>query len=228
MMEIISPRTACRYLRDINDPRLQFRTLDGQALKNLVDLTCYLKACEDTHFRHHVRTGHNHFSNWVDNVILDKHLASQMSLVLDKNPMRIIILKRINILVRHATRTPRGREKARMILENAKLPEEMFITNDGRSLRNLWELRQFLETAPDHSISYHFHGSRNDFHDWVREVIMDIELADMIWQACCREELVKHISERLSYLEGFGVHRQDDHGLSGTAKSISEFHSMFA
>jgi hypothetical protein len=222
-MEIISPRTACRYLRDISDARMQFRTLDGKELKNLVDLTCYLKACEDEHFRHHVSPQHNHFSNWVDNSIQDKQLACQMSLVLEKNPMRILVLKRINILVRHATRTPRGREKARMILESAKLPEEMFMTNDGRSIRNLWELKHFLETALDHSINYHFHGNRNDFHEWVREVIMDIELADLIWKAGCREEILEHVSERISYLEGFRVRERDDSDLASVLQKVREY-----
>jgi hypothetical protein len=222
MAAIISPRTACRYLRDINDPGMQFHSRDGKTLKNLVELSGYLKACEKGHFQHHVSPKHNHFSNWVGNQVLDKDLADQMGLVLEKNPMYLIVIKRINVLVRHATRTPRGREKARMIMENARLPEEMFITNDGRSLRNLWELKQFIESAPEHVLSYHLHGNKNDFHDWVREVLMDIELADLIWEARDKEALLEQIEKRLSYLESFDIYQKRKQALEDTIQRVHE------
>jgi hypothetical protein len=216
MATIISPRTACRYLREIHSPSHQFRTVDGETLKSLLELACYLKACEKEPFRHHVSHQHNHFSNWVDNRVLDKDLANEMSLVLEKNPMRIIVMKRINLLVHHATRTPRGREKARMILANAELPEEIFHTNDGRTIRNLWELREFLQSANDHEVSYHFHANRNDFHDWIRHTLMDLELADKVLTAKDRGDIVRHIAERISFLEAFGTQE-------GQKQSLSEY-----
>jgi hypothetical protein len=222
MVVIISPRTACRYLRDVNDPRLHFNTSDGQALKNLIEMACYIKSSEEEHFRHHVSHKHNHFSNWVGSVILDKDLARQMSLVMEKKPMGMIMIKRINLLVHHATRTPRGREKARVILENARLPEEMFVTNDGREIRNLWELKGFLEEAPNHVISYHFHGNKNDFHEWVRHILLDIELADLLLEANSRQEMLQHIGQRLSYLESFRPDTSSDWDLNYILQKIRE------
>ena len=222
MVIIISPRTACRYLRDINDAQLQFQTRDGQTLKNLIDMACYLKSCETEHFQHHVSRQHNHFSEWVGKVVTDRDLANQMGLVLEKTPMSIIAIKRINLLVRHATRTPRGREKARMILENAQLPEEFLVTIDGRTIRNLWELKHFLETAPDHTISYHFHGNKNDFHEWVRHILLDLELADLLIGASDRGELLTHVDNRLSYLDGFKTYQNDDSDLTSIVEKIHE------
>jgi hypothetical protein len=206
---------------------MQFHTTDGQHLKNLIDLTFYLKGCGEEPFDYHVSREHNHFSNWVDNNVLDRDLANQMSLVLDKNPMRIIVAKRINFLVHSATRTPRGRDKARMILENAQLPEELFTANDGRVIRNLWELKEFLNSASDHTISYHISPGKNDIHNWVAEILMDYELADLIFGAKDRVEVAGHIADRLSYLEGFKVHQENEKKLASYVDRIMESSKKF-
>jgi hypothetical protein len=204
---IISPRTARRYLRDIHEPHLQFRTRDGQVLSNLIDLACYLKACEADSFNHHVTKEHNHFSNWVENVITDRDLARQMSVVLDRNPMRIIVIKRVNILVFHAARTPSGRERARMVLESAQLPEEHFVSTDGRMIRNLWELEELLQTSRGSELSYHVSPSRNDFAQWVGEVLLDFELADRMMRISDSAEMAREVEKRISELEAFGSHK---------------------
>jgi len=217
---IISPRAARRYLRDINESHLQFRTWDGKTIKNLIELACYLKGCSDEAFRYHVSRDYNHFSNWVENVVLDQDLSRQMSLVLDRNPMRLIITKRVNILVFHATRKTSGREKAAMILEKAQLPEEHFVTNSGMALRDIWELKEFLETAHDHTVYYHHAPPRNDFAEWVGEVLLDFELADRLKAAFSREELARMVSERISQLEAFKVGEPKRHRLQDYAAHV--------
>jgi|GEM_PF-1562363 len=204
---IITPRTARRYLRDIRDPQLQFKTRDGQTLKNLIELACYLKSCRDDAFKYHVSREHNHFSNWVEHAVLDKALAREMSLVVDRNPMRIIVTRRVNILVHHAVRRPEGREKAMMILEDAQLPEEHFTTNSGLTIRNLWEMREFIERSPVQEISYHHSPVRNDFAEWVAEVLLDFELAERMMQAQSREEMAAVVASRISELEAFRAHK---------------------
>jgi len=222
MVIVISPRTARRYLRDIRDPHMQFHTVDGKTLKNLIELTMYLRACELESFHHHVSREHNHFSNWVEHSVLDKDLAHEMSLVLDKNPMRIIVMRRVNILVHHATRTPRGREFARMVLEDAQLPEEHFVSNDGRTIRNLWELKEFLETVPDNVFIYHVNYAKNDIYEWIADVLMDLELASRIFALSEREEMAWHIMERLSQLEAFQAHKPRGHDLESYIEMIRE------
>jgi len=222
MVIIISPRTARRYLRDIRDPNMQFKTIDGSTLKNLIELALYLKACETDSFKHHVSREHNHFSNWVEHSVLDKDLANEMSLVLDKNPMRIIVMKRVNVLVHHATRTPRGREFARMVLEDAQLPEEHFMSNDGRLVRNLWELLEFLENSHDRVFAYHVSPGRNDLYDWVSEVLLDFELADRILRVSERQEAARHIAERILQLEAFGAHKSRQHDMKTYISCVKE------
>jgi len=216
----ISPRVAYRYLRDVTDTRSQFHTSDGSILKNLIDLTCYLSNCDKDVFGYHVSHQHNHFASWVENVILDNHLATQMSLVLDKNPMRLMVTKRINELVHHATREPSSREKAGMVLEDALLPEEHFLTNDGRTVRNLWELKEFIHAAKEHVIAYHVSPAKNDFSDWSGGVLLDMERADKIVASDGKEDMVRHLDERLSGLEAFKAHKPRVPNLSEHIDSI--------
>ncbi len=222
MAKNLSPRTACRYLRDLKDPGSHFRTADGKVLKNLVDLACYLKSCDMDTFRYHVSRDHNHFANWVRHSVLDNSLADQMSLVLEKNPMRLIVSKRVNHLVHGATRKVVGREKAGMILEDAELPEEHFTTNDGRALSNIWELHEFLRGADDKVLAYHIPPNGNHFHDWVGDVLMDHELADKLCHAKDKETITKLVGERISQLEAFKAHKQKQPNLSDYVDQIMD------
>lgn len=203
MVALISPRTACRYLRDITDPQCHFGTVDGNKLANLMDLACYLKSCPPDSFRYHVSKTHNHFSNWVQNIVLDRDLARQMSLVLEKNPMKIIVAKRINELVYNATRKLSGPEKATVIFEDAYLPNEHFLTNDGRTIRNLYELNEFLCAADENIVSYHAKPIKHDIAEWVGDVLLDDELSDNLFGVSDLEELRSHVADRICQLESF-------------------------
>jgi len=222
MANTISPRVACRYLRDISDSRRQFHTKDGQVITNLVELACYMKSCSDEIFKHYVSKEHNHLANWVDHVILDMDLANQMHLVLQRNPMKNIVIKRVNFLVHNALRDVRRGEKARMVLQDAVLPEELFVTIDGLVVRNIWELHEFLKSAKGHVFSYHVSNLKNDFSDWIAEVLMDFELAEQVLTAETQDEMTSLVGQRVSQLEAFRVHQQKDRNLAYYAANIRE------
>ena len=68
------------------------------------------------------------------------------------------------------------------MLENAK-PENCFYCADGSVLHNLLELRQKLKTITPQAFYHHVSQSKNDFHNWVRDVFQDYELANDILKA---------------------------------------------
>lgn len=173
----ISRRTARRHLRDIQDKSKHFYTRDGRVLRNLFDLYAYLKACEDEHFRHHVDGNKNDFAGWVRHVIGDEELAGQMDNCVARLAMQGRVLRRVNHLVSYALEKPSESEKARMILEEAVVQEELFVTADGRVLRSLWELHDFIKQARPEVFSAHVNENKNDISDWVSDVLEDDELA---------------------------------------------------
>ncbi len=199
--ESVSPKTARRYLRTINDESKFFRARDGRVLRNLWDLYAFLRSSDDESFRHHVDGTRNDYANWVRDVIMDEDLASYMDCCLARTAMANRLLGRINFLVSVSSSKLAGPGKASVILEEAKAPEELFIASDGRVIRNLWELLDFVKSAKEDSFKHHVNELRNDIATWVEEIVLDDDLSRRIRDAANRAEMHKLIESRLKELE---------------------------
>jgi hypothetical protein len=58
------------------------------------------------------------------------------------------------------------------------IPEEKyFILANGQRVKNVAELAAILDQLEDHVFSHHVTPDRNDFHNWIKDVFEDIELA---------------------------------------------------
>lgn len=197
----VSPKAARRYLRDIRDESKHFYAKDGSSLRNVFDLYDFIRACDDSTFRHHVDGSRNDLAAWVRDVVLDEELAQRIEPCLIREPMQYRVLRRINFLVAASSREINGKRKAIVILEDAVTPEEHFITRDGRTLRNLWELSDFLKTADSATFAHHVNDERNDIAEWVSSVHMDDSLAYSISGSKDPAEMRLLIDLRIKLLE---------------------------
>ena len=69
----------------------------------------------------------------------------------------------------------------------AKVPDDVaFWAHDGRVLHDLTELTAALETMTDDTYVYHANAARNDFVNWVRDVIGDQTLVTDLARAANR------------------------------------------
>ncbi|MFH1850205.1 MAG: hypothetical protein ABH879_08575 [archaeon] len=59
-------------------------------------------------------------------------------------------------------------------------PEQYFFLNDGTSVKNLYELLKSLNTMDDNTFGHHVNEHRNDFGNWIRDVLANSELADQV------------------------------------------------
>src|SRR5512142_321283 len=55
--------------------------------------------------------------------------------------------------------------------------EKYFILANGKPIKNVAELASILDQLEDHVFSHHVTPDRNDFHNWIKDVFEDIELA---------------------------------------------------
>lgn len=204
----ISPKAARRHLREIKDPNKHFYTRDNKALKNLIELYDYIRSCEQEDFRHHVDGSKNDFANWVRHVIMDEELAQQIDRCLLREPIQFRLLRRINILVSASVQELPEREMAVMILEEAVVPEEFFITADGRVLRNLWELHSFLKEAHPEVFDYHVNYRKNDIAEWVGDIVSDVELSDAIRRVRDKQAMAILVGLRLARLQRLARQRR--------------------
>lgn len=87
------------------------------------------------------------------------------------------------------------------LLSDVKHPNHQFKVINGLELRNLCDLADALEVMDDQTFAFHVNETRNDFADWVREIIGDHKLADKLENLSTREEYAKAVNVRTEYFK---------------------------
>jgi hypothetical protein len=70
-------------------------------------------------------------------------------------------------------------------------PEEYFYLHNGVVIKNLHELIDALEVMDEETFKHHVNDNRNDFSNWVKEVIKDINIAEKLNKAKTKNEMIK-------------------------------------
>ncbi len=80
--------------------------------------------------------------------------------------------------------------------------EFVFYLNDGRILHNLIDLSNAFVSMSNELYAYHVTLEKNDFCNWISDVIHDDKLVKDLKKVNNKEEAGKIISHRVSYLQG--------------------------
>lgn len=67
--------------------------------------------------------------------------------------------------------------------------EKYFILANGQPVKNVAELAAILDQMEDHVFSHHVTNDRNDFHNWIKDVFEDVELAKKVLGAHDKKHL---------------------------------------
>ena len=95
-----------------------------------------------------------------------------------------------------------GRE-AGALLNN--VPDEyVFYLNDGRILRNMEELKDALKSMSDELYAYPVNAEKNDFSNWVRDIICDEKLARDLLKSKDRIQSYRVVAQRIAFLKPKG------------------------
>lgn len=76
-----------------------------------------------------------------------------------------------------------------------------FFLKDGKRLVNVQELAKALQKMELDVFSHHVNDSRHDFHNWVRDIVLDLELAEELLNAKTPEEASKIIDKRIKFIK---------------------------
>jgi len=91
-----------------------------------------------------------------------------------------------------------GHEAKRLL---ADVPDEyVFYLNDGRILKNMENLRDALNAMSDELFAYHVNSAKNDFSNWVRDIMNDEKLAKDLLKTSNRLQSFKVLSQRVAFL----------------------------
>jgi hypothetical protein len=82
------------------------------------------------------------------------------------------------------------------------VPEEKaFYINDGRRVRNLYELVEALDSMKEATFKFHINKKKNDLSEWIRHVIGEERLADDVARLVMKDKiqirLQKHVIQKM-------------------------------
>lgn len=84
----------------------------------------------------------------------------------------------------------------------ARVPDEyVFWCHDGTVFHDVKEMAEHLRTMTDETFAYHCNAAKNDFTNWVRDVIGDRKLAEGLAGVHDRMTAAQIVSQRAAFLE---------------------------
>ena len=81
--------------------------------------------------------------------------------------------------------------------------DKVFWCNDGRIFRNLKDLLTGLKEMSKETFNFHANKERNDFSNWIRDVIGDVKLAEDLLKAKTKSAAAKIVRMRIKALEKY-------------------------
>lgn len=75
---------------------------------------------------------------------------------------------------------------------------KFFYTCDGKTLKSLQEMLNWVNNSDDNSFLHHVNSERNDFSGWTKEVLKDNPLSKRLRPNQSREQMTETIEKRLS------------------------------
>ncbi len=76
--------------------------------------------------------------------------------------------------------------------------EKSFHLANGKTLRSFHELVDYAQVMPADVFKYHVNDEKNDFVNWIKDVIRDEKLAKSLNRVKKHETFVKKLNESLS------------------------------
>ena len=87
------------------------------------------------------------------------------------------------------------------LLSDVKHPNHHFRVINGLELRNMCDLADALEVMDDQTFAYHVNDTRNDFAEWVKDILGDQHLAEKMENLESRDDYAKAANVRVDYFK---------------------------
>ena len=82
------------------------------------------------------------------------------------------------------------------------LDQYVFWCHDGRIIRNIRQLKDALELMSDETYAYHANKEKNDFSNWVKDIIGDEKLARDFSKSSNKRQAFEYVKARETFLLG--------------------------
>ena len=92
------------------------------------------------------------------------------------------------------------KDEARKYLSDVA-SEQCFWINNGPILKNLEELANVLPEISDDTFQHHVNNEKNDFSNWIRDVVGDQQLANDLLSSKSKSSAAKKVRSRVNSLK---------------------------
>jgi hypothetical protein len=92
-------------------------------------------------------------------------------------------------------------------------PEQYFYVSDGSVLKSLNDFVLKMKNISSDSFAHHVNAEKNDFANWIREVLKDGKLALSVSKAKSPTDVLSAIQKRLSSIEKMKSKKEDKRSL---------------
>ena len=79
-------------------------------------------------------------------------------------------------------------------------PKYHFVLKNGQKVKNLHELHSSMKDMDDITFNHHVNDFKNDFHNWVRDIHKDGELANSLLASKTKKEMADVLKRRVKEL----------------------------
>lgn len=93
-----------------------------------------------------------------------------------------------------------NKEAAQRILSDVN-PDNSFWVNNGPVLKNMEELYGALSSMTKDIYICHVNKEKNDFSNWIKDILHDDKLANDLLKTRSKEYAAKKVNQRLKYLK---------------------------
>jgi hypothetical protein len=146
-----------RKLSEIIRKENSFYTIDNHVLKTIQDFLEFLMNCDEKTYSYHVNAQKNDFATWVKDVLLFPELSESLKISKNIVEARDAVMEFFQVFD----------YRMKSIQE-----EKEFHSVDDYWLKNLQELYYYVNNCDDNSYWYHVNDRKNDFANWVSDVLL--------------------------------------------------------
>ncbi|MBU1204563.1 MAG: hypothetical protein KKE93_01520 [Nanoarchaeota archaeon] len=80
-------------------------------------------------------------------------------------------------------------------------PEHNFWVSDGSILKNINDLLFALKKMKKNVFQFHINKEKNDFANWINDIIKDTKLAKELYKIKDRKKIISKITQRVKWLK---------------------------
>ena len=91
-------------------------------------------------------------------------------------------------------------DEAKRILSDCR-PDQCFWVHNGPAIKNLNELSTVMKSLNDEQFTHHVNKEKNDFSNWISDVIGDSLLAAELSKAKNKSAAIKKVNSRIGRLK---------------------------